>query len=76
LSRWPSLPGFIRGVPGLHAYYLFRAGNDTVSVTIADDEAGARRSNEVAAAWIRENMPEAAPSSPEISAGEVVITTE
>jgi hypothetical protein len=65
----------ISGVSGLRGYYLIRAGDDTVSVTVCDDEAGAQESNAVAAGWIRENMPEVASSPPEISAGEVVITT-
>jgi hypothetical protein len=40
--------------PGLRAYYLVRAGGDTVSVTITDDDAGGAASSEMAANWIRE----------------------
>jgi hypothetical protein len=75
VARQDEVKSLISGVPGFRAYYLIRAGNDTVSVTVCDDEAGTQRSNGVAASWLRENMPEIAPSPPEISAGEVVITT-
>jgi hypothetical protein len=44
-------------------------------VTVCDDESGTQRSSELAAGWIRDNLPEAASSSPAISSGEVVITT-
>ena len=75
VRRKDEIVELIRGVPGLQAYYLIRTENDMITVTVTDDEAGAQESNQIAAGWIRENMPEAAPESPEISAGEVVITT-
>jgi heme-degrading monooxygenase HmoA len=74
-ARKEEVVSLISGVPGFRAYYLIRAGGDTVSVTVCDDEAGAQQSNTVAADWVRENMPEIASSPPEISAGDVVITT-
>jgi hypothetical protein len=70
-----EVKALIGGVPGLVAYYPIQSGGDTVSVTVCEDEAGAQRSNEVAAEWLRENMPDVAPSAPEIWAGEVRITT-
>jgi hypothetical protein len=75
-AREDEVVDLIRGVSGLRGYYLFRAGNDTISITITDDEAGAEQSSELAAGWIRENLPDAAAASPEISAGEVLVTTE
>jgi hypothetical protein len=74
-ARKDEVVPLISAVAGLRGYYLIRAGDDTVSVTVCDDEAGAQESNAVAAGWLRENMPEVASSPPEISAGEVVITT-
>jgi hypothetical protein len=74
-GREGDVVAVISETPGLRAYYLVSAGADTISVTVCDDESGAQKSNELAAAWIRENMPEAASSAPEVSAGEVVVTT-
>jgi hypothetical protein len=73
-ARKDEVIALISGVPGYRAYYLVQAGDDTISVTVCDDESGTQRSNEVAAGWIRENMPEAASSPPEVSAGEVVLS--
>jgi hypothetical protein len=73
-ERSDEIVRIISETPGFRAYYLLEAGDETVSVTVADDEAGADRSNEIAAGWLRENMPDAAPGAPEISAGEVLIT--
>jgi hypothetical protein len=60
--------------PGFQAYYLIKAGNDTVTVTVCDDESGAQRSNELAANWLREHAAEVPASAPEISAGEVLVS--
>ena len=59
-------------VPGLRAYYLIQASDDSISVTISDDAAGGQASSEVAARWISENMGDIGAPAPEISAGEVV----
>jgi hypothetical protein len=45
-----------------------------VSVSVYDNESGASESNSTAAAWLRENMPDLPGATPEISAGEVVVT--
>ena len=73
-SRGDEVAAVMKGVPGLRAYYLIRSGTDAISVTISDDEAGGQQSNEAAARWLRENMPDAASTPPEISAGEVVVS--
>jgi poly(3-hydroxybutyrate) depolymerase len=73
-ARADDIRAAIGPVAGLRAYYLVRTDNGTVSVTIADDQAGTEESNRVAANWIRENMPDAASSPPAISGGEVVIS--
>ena len=75
-AREDDVIDLVSGAAGFRAYYLIRAGNDTISVTVCDDEAGAQQTNELAASWIRENMPDLAPSPPEIAAGEVVMTTK
>ena len=65
----------ISGIGGFHSYCLVRAdGGEAVSVSIYDDRAGAEESNQAAAGWIRENLPDLAISPPHVSAGEVVIS--
>ena len=64
----------IREIDGFRAYYLVRTGDGAASVSLFDDEAGAEESNKVAAAWIRENLPDLSVSAPQIAAGEVVIS--
>jgi hypothetical protein len=74
VARKNEVIELMRSVDGQHAYYLLRAGEDTISVTLTADEAGARQSSELAAGWLRENMPDATSSEPEISAGELLIS--
>ena len=73
--RKDEIISLISEAPGFRAYYMIQAGNDSISVTVCDDESGTQRSSELAAGWIRENMPELASSPPEISAGEVAISS-
>ena len=73
-ARADDIRAAISPVAGFRAYYLVRTDGGTVSVTIADDQAGTDESNAVAAGWIRENMPDVAASPPSISGGEVVIS--
>ena len=71
-ARKDDVLSLITGTPGFRDYYLIRAGDDTISVTVCDDEAGANRTNEAAAKWVGENMPGV--SKPAISAGDVVVS--
>jgi hypothetical protein len=73
--RSDEVKSLISGASGFRAYYLVRAGNDSISVTVCDDESGTRESNELAANWIRENAPDLGATPPEVSSGEVVIST-
>jgi len=73
-ARADEIRAAIGGVEGLRAYYLVRTDGGTVSVTVADDRSGAEESNEVAARWIRENMPDVSASPPSTSMGEVVLS--
>ncbi len=63
----------ISSVPGYHAYYLVRGDDATTSITICSDRAGTDESNRIAAAWLRENMPDAAVATPQVTAGDVVM---
>jgi hypothetical protein len=72
-GRRNEIKALIEDVPGFVAYYLLQADDGTVSITVCQDRSGAEESNSVAANWLKENMPDVAASSPEVSAGEVVI---
>lgn len=61
-------------VEGVRGYYLIRTDGGTVSVTVADNQAGAGASNSAAAAWLKTNLPEAAANPPQVSMGEVVVS--
>jgi hypothetical protein len=64
----------VRQTPGFVAYYAIDGGDGTVaSVSIFQDRSGAEASNERAAAWVRANLAELLPHSPEITAGDVSI---
>lgn len=69
-----SVREVIGGVAGLRGYYVVKTDQGTVSVTVCDDEAGAARSSELAAAWIRENLPDLEIAAPNISSGEVAVS--
>ena len=72
-SRADEVKGVVGDIPGFRAYYLLDAGGDTVSISVFDDESGAHQSNEAAAAWLKDNVPNL-PGAPAISAGEVLLS--
>ena len=61
----------IRGVPGFVGYYVVQTEDGGATITICEDRAGAEESVRVAADWVRQNVPEAAGSPPEITEGAV-----
>jgi hypothetical protein len=73
-ARRADVLDVIGAVPGVRAYYLIRTADGTTSVTVCEDADGAEESNRAAAAWIRENMPDAAGSPPRVTAGEILIS--
>ncbi|HZR92193.1 MAG TPA: hypothetical protein VFA44_07280 [Gaiellaceae bacterium] len=70
-----DVKGLISQVPGFVSYYLIHDGRDTVSITVARDRDGVDRSNQVAAEWLREHAAELPVSAPQITEGEVLVTT-
>jgi hypothetical protein len=65
----------IREVPGFSAYYVVDGGGGTlVTVTLAEDSAGAEASAEAAAGWIRDNqgVADLMEGSPDVSNGEII----
>jgi heme-degrading monooxygenase HmoA len=64
----------ITGIDGFHAYYLIRTTDgETVSISVYENEEGARESNRQAANWVSENLPDVSASPPQILEGEVAI---
>lgn len=62
-------------IDGFKAYYFIRTADGAVSVSVYDSQSSAEESNRVAAAWLGENLPELSGASPQVSAGEVVISS-
>jgi heme-degrading monooxygenase HmoA len=73
-ERADEIRAVIRDVPGFQSYYLAKLDDATVSITVCDDEAGTAASTQVAANWIRENMPDLSASPPMVSSGTVTLS--
>lgn len=71
--RKADVEKLIRGVPGFVSYTLFRSSAGGVSVTVCQDKAGTDESIRIAAAWIRENVPNVAANPPTISEGQTIL---
>jgi len=63
----------ITAIDGFQAYYLIKTSDGAISISVYDDQSGAEESTRQAGAWVRENLPDLATSSPQVSVGEVVI---
>ncbi|TML85000.1 MAG: hypothetical protein E6G08_16220 [Actinobacteria bacterium] len=65
----------ITGISGFKAYYLVRTTEgEATSISVYEDENGAKDSTRQAAEWVRENLPDLAVSPPQVTAGEVVLS--
>ena len=62
----------IKSVQGFRGYYLIRSSDGGASITVCDDQAGTAESTRRAADWIRQNLPAAASSPPQVTEGEVL----
>lgn len=74
-ARSDEIKALISDVPGFVSYYLIHDGSDTVSITVAQDKAGVDASNEVARNWLAEHASDVPSVPPQITEGEVLITT-
>jgi heme-degrading monooxygenase HmoA len=74
LDNEAEVKRIISEIDGFKAYYLVRTADGATSISVYDSEAGAEQSNRTAAAWIAENLPDLTVATPQVSAGEVVIT--
>lgn len=72
-ARSDEVRALISGVAGFRAYHLVRSNDGTASITVCDDKAGTEESNRLAASWLQENMPDAVPAAPQVTAGEIVV---
>ena len=68
-----DVKSLITAIDGFRAYYLIKTSDGAISISVYDDEAGAEESTRQAGEWTRENLSDLATSSPQVSAGEVVI---
>ena len=68
-----SLEAAFRQVRGFQSWYLVRTGDGLTTITLCDDQAGADESVQVAANWLRDNMPGLLAGQPEVSNGEVTL---
>lgn len=60
--------------PGFIAYYILDAGDGVVaSISFFESQAGAEKSNEMAASWVKENLAPFVSGPSEITAGEVKV---
>ena len=71
-----SLETTMQRAPRFRAWYLIRTGDGMTTVTLCDEQTGAEASVQLAADWLRENMPTVAPNPPAASNGEVVLQIE
>jgi heme-degrading monooxygenase HmoA len=70
--RQADVEQLIRGVQGFVAYYLVRTEDGGVSVTVCEDRAGTQESTRRAADWVRQNVPAAAGTPPEVTEGDAI----
>jgi hypothetical protein len=71
-ERGDEVKSIISEIAGFRAYYLIRSDAGTISVSIFDDESSTKESNEVAASWLRANMPDVSASN--VAGGEVLLS--
>jgi len=64
----------VRGAPGFKSYSVVRVrGNDVVTISVFENQAQARQSNELAVEWVRENVASFVDGPPQITFGELAI---
>jgi hypothetical protein len=74
-ARRKDIEDIIRTTPGFVAYYMLSTPDGAATVTVCENQSGAEESNRIAADWISKNMANVVTKGPEITAGQVVITT-
>lgn len=65
----------IRQIDGFRGYYLVRPSEgEAVTISLFEDQSGGQESSRRAAEWLTENLPDVSISSPQVMAGEVVLS--
>ena len=72
--RQADVQQLLQSVPGFVSYHLVRSGDGGASITVCQDQAGTSESTRRAADWVRQNVPGASGSPPEVIEGEVLYT--
>jgi heme-degrading monooxygenase HmoA len=72
-ARADELRGVIGDIDGFQAYYLLKLKEGTTTLSVFDTQEGANASNEAAANWLKENLPDL-PATPYVTAGEAIVT--
>jgi heme-degrading monooxygenase HmoA len=73
LENESEVKRLISEIDGFKSYYLVRTPDGAASMSVYDDQAGAAASDQAAAAWIGENLPDLKVAAPQVSAGDVII---
>jgi hypothetical protein len=74
-AKLAHLEQTMRGTPGLVAYYLLETEDGVASITLTEDESGARESMGRAAQWVQENLQSRAEmSAPEVTRGQALLS--
>jgi len=75
VERESDIRQVIGTIGGFRAYHVVRgADGETTTISVFDDQSGAEESNTAAAAYIRDNMADMSISTPQVTAGEVVLS--
>jgi hypothetical protein len=73
VKREEDIKSVLTTIPGFHAYYLLKADDGAVSLTVCENRAGVEESNRVASAWLKDKLPTFATRTPEVTIGELQI---
>lgn len=66
----------VKEVAGFQGYYVVDGGDGVVaSISVFDDSSGVEESDRAAADWVKENLADFQLSAPEVTEGEVLVST-
>jgi hypothetical protein len=74
VERQDEVKRIMGELDGFNGYYLIRTADGAVSISVFESQASAEASTNVAASWIKDNLPDLPMPAPEVSTGEVVIS--
>jgi heme-degrading monooxygenase HmoA len=74
VERADEVRQLIGGISGFKGYYLLKLAEGTSTVSVFENQAGAEESSRVAAAWLKDNLPDLNVQPPYVTAGEVLLS--